>query len=30
MDLEKAVHAAADSCEATEEAEYKVKESKKI
>ena len=28
-DLEKAVHSAADSCEATEEAEFKVKESKK-
>jgi len=29
-DLEKAVHSAADSCEATEEAEFKVKASKKI
>ena len=28
-DLEKAVHSAADSCEATEEAEFKVKQSKK-
>ena len=28
-DLEKAVNSAADSCEATEEAEFKVKESKK-
>jgi len=28
-DLEKAVHSAADSCEATEEAEFKIKSSKK-
>jgi hypothetical protein len=28
-DLEKAVHAAADSCEATEEAEYKINQSAK-
>ena len=27
-DLEKAVHSAADSCEATEEAEFKIKSSK--
>ena len=28
-DLEKAVHSAAESCESTEEAEFKIKSSKK-